>query len=320
MKPRDVARTLSRLIRGEVTSIEAQRLALRAGFGSFSELCGTRLPGGRKRLRITRRHVLERIDRYRHGDARAGEIWRWADELYHIAIARQVSYVPREEPLVSTALAVLSVICNEGLFPHRGKLERQLEVLRRALIRGGGLRLERVFGRAFEDLPRAHLVDRYAEEQEGAEAVEPRHWTDVVMIDRPFRLDADVLGEANWVIAFTVYSAELFGQHEQQRALEVTNGTDRIVVPRPGRADRVPVLQNMVPNFAFDRYNPRYMQDTDGIAEIVLEADSIGPAEVEYATKLFALVNRLRAVWLDGQPLRTLLVHPGDGGSRRRAG
>ncbi len=348
MTPREIARTLSRLIRGEVSSAQALRMARRAGFDSFAQLCGIRLGNGRKRVRLSRCHLLERIERHRRGALGVDELWRWADELYHVGVADGIRFVPREATLVSTALAVLSVICNRRLFPDAGKRKHQLEVLRRALIRGGGLRLDRVFARAFEDLPEAHLVDRYGERAEAdaepgeatpfgalsfelprfefeaaaqrADALlgdeEPergagRSWTDVVMIDRPQRGGADALADANWVIAFTVYTAKLYEHHELLRCLEGDGITSR-------RADRIPLLERRVPNFAFARYRPRYLQDSDGIAEIVLEAQRIGPEEVAYAAKLFALVNRIRNVWLDGKPLRTLLVHPGTGGRRRR--
>ncbi|GIW71061.1 MAG: hypothetical protein KatS3mg102_0603 [Planctomycetota bacterium] len=183
----------------------------------------------------------------------------------------------------------------------------------------------------------AHLVDRYAEElvepeetadddeepegirrwerlsERGRSEGEPpleRRWTDVVMIDRPFRFDQDVLAEANWVIAFSVYTAELWQEDEAEAAAAGA--------PRARRRDRVPALQRLVPNFDFARYRPRYCYDVDGIAEIVLETPQIGRAEVVYATKLFALANRVREVWLDGEPVKTLLVRPGAGERRRR--
>jgi len=84
--------------------------------------------------------------------------------------------------------------------------------------------------------------------------------------------------------------------------------------------DRIPALQRLVPNFDFERWKPRYLYDGDGIAEIVLDAPRIGPAEVKYATKLFCLANRVRAAFLDGEAIKTLLVKPGAGRAARRAG
>jgi hypothetical protein len=77
--------------------------------------------------------------------------------------------------------------------------------------------------------------------------------------------------------------------------------------------DRLPALRRLVPNFDFERLRPRYLYDGDGIAEIVLDAPAIGPAEVRYATKLFCLANRIRACKLDGEELNTLVVRPGAG-------
>jgi hypothetical protein len=77
--------------------------------------------------------------------------------------------------------------------------------------------------------------------------------------------------------------------------------------------DRVPALRRLVPNFDFERLKPRYLYDGDGIAEIVLETERIGPAEIRYAAKLFCIANRIRGALLDGGPLKTLVVKPGVG-------
>jgi hypothetical protein len=77
--------------------------------------------------------------------------------------------------------------------------------------------------------------------------------------------------------------------------------------------DRVPALRRLVPNFDYERLKPRYLHDGDGIAEIVLETDRIGPAEIRYAVKLFCIANRIRAALLDGGAVKTLVVRPGAG-------
>ena len=77
--------------------------------------------------------------------------------------------------------------------------------------------------------------------------------------------------------------------------------------------DRIPALRRLVPNFDFAKWKPRYLYDGDGIAEIVLETERIGPAEVRYATKLFCIANRVRSAFLDGEAIKTLVVRPGAG-------
>ncbi|RME73853.1 MAG: hypothetical protein D6776_06300 [Planctomycetota bacterium] len=326
----DLARYVRRFIRGELGTERARELALRAGHDSFAAWCADVLPPRRRAPRVGAPHVLAAIERHRRGRATVHELWQWADELYHLGVAGCIAHRPRDKARLSTALALLSVICNEGLFPLADKRRHQLEIVRRALLRGAALPLERVLGRAFEDLPEARLMLRRFEDPEAFDTEHdavwrpeprPRPWADVVLIDRPY---AEVLAgsdEVNWVIAFSVYTADWYAKHERERIVEAGRGSDRRAVGRVRRrGDRVPALRRRVPNFAFDRYAPRYLVDGDGIAEIVLEAPSIGPAERVYATKLFALVNRLRCVRLDGEPLRTLVVHPGGGRTCRRAG
>lgn len=94
-------------------------------------------------------------------------------------------------------------------------------------------------------------------------------------------------------------------------------GVDARIRPTPPddgeEIDRAPALRRLVPNFAFETYKPRYLYDGDGIAEIVLETGAIGPREVEYATRLFCIANRIRTAHIDGRAVKTLVVRPGTG-------
>jgi hypothetical protein len=85
--------------------------------------------------------------------------------------------------------------------------------------------------------------------------------------------------------------------------------------PRDGGedVDRIRAIRRLVPNFATAEHNPSYLHDGDGIAEVVLDAEHIGPAEVRYAAKLFCIANRIREASLDGEPVKTLVVKPGTG-------
>src|SRR5207245_9964174 len=62
---RELYKDLSRLIRGELSSVEVKRLVSREGFKTFSELCEMRLPEDLGKVRIGTRDILTRIDRYR---------------------------------------------------------------------------------------------------------------------------------------------------------------------------------------------------------------------------------------------------------------
>src|SRR5690606_29088760 len=58
LKERELSRDLSRLIRGELTSAYVKRMAQRAGFQSFAELCESELPEELDRIEISTRDIV----------------------------------------------------------------------------------------------------------------------------------------------------------------------------------------------------------------------------------------------------------------------
>lgn len=327
MNESELCRDLARLIRGELRCLDLQTQARRAGFDSFAELCESELPEQLgEGIGLTTGDVLTRLDRLLAGEIDLAELYAWADELYNISFNHRFEYEAGRDDLILSALSVLSVICNERLFPRHEHTERTLAYVRGCLSSGRDLSLHRVFLRAFEGLPEAHMATRVPEEpqEEGGEApgeaffnpalhTGPR-WVDVVLLDSPYRGEDDLSGRYSWVIAFTVVTRDLFDEEIAQAELEGGPGEREAT-----RADRVPVLRRLVPNFAFDRYDPLYVCDGDGIAEIVLDAPGIGPDEVRYAARLFALVNRIGTLHVDGERVRTLVVRPLRRGRARRA-
>jgi hypothetical protein len=220
MDEREIYRDLSRMIRGEITSAEAKRLAEREGFPSFSELCGTRLPEHLAKVRIGTRDLLARLDHYRRRASDLRELWSWADELYNISFNHRIAYEPRSEDLIVAALSAISVVANERLFPNREKTARALEYIRACLLKRRKFRVRNIFLRIFEDLERANLATRIAAEEASGEG-EPPRWADVVLLDRPFDAEADIDLDYNWMIAFTVTTRELY---EEERAESASGG------------------------------------------------------------------------------------------------
>lgn len=179
----------------------------------------------------------------------------------------------------------------------------------------------------------------------GAGGRELDRWADVVLLDAPYEAGRDVYADYDWMVAFTVTTASLYDEERARDAaglaVEAAEGPGprpapdardggasaaegaatpaagaalrfpgRIPPPRADEVDRVPLLRRLCPNFSFDRYRPRYLNDQDGIAEIVLDAERIGRDEVRYATRLFCLANRIRVCRLDGEPVKTLVLRP----------
>ncbi len=159
-------------------------------------------------------------------------------------------------------------------------------------------------------------------------------WADVVLLDRPFDAEKGIATDYNWLIAFTVATTDLHEQELAADAEEEESKDERGADGADGRADdedeaderggearlrgrprypavdRVPALRRLAPNFDFERFHPRYLCDSDGIAEILLDSERIGPAEMRYAAKLFCLANRIGRCFLDGERVPTLVSRP----------
>lgn len=342
MNERELYRDLSRMIRGELLSSELRTMAQSAGYHSFAELCESQLPETIERVSITLKDVVTRIDGFRSGAIDLDEVWSWADELYNISYNHKIAYEPEQEEPVLTALSVLSVVCNRRLFPLEGRTAHTLERVRSSLARRGEVLLRQVFLRAFEDLPEAHLAIkspdadamRDGEEEDDEEESPPsfldpgpfeplasvggdddededntsERWADVVLLDGPFDEDGELSSGYNWVIAFAVLTRDLYDEElkgEDEEAPPDSRARRRVAPPS---RDRVPTLRRLVPNFDFDRMRPLFSFDSDGIGEIVLDVPTIGLPEVRYATKLFALHNRIPRVTLNGERVKTLAV------------
>jgi hypothetical protein len=116
-----------------------------------------------------------------------------------------------------------------------------------------------------------------------------RH-ADVVALSRPYEPGARVQ-EYEWVVAFSVATHGLVAEDRVPSA------------PAEGFFERV---SEVAPNFDLQRYRPEARRDPDGVLEIVLEAASIGRAELVYASKLFGLVHGVGRVWFEGERLRTI--------------
>ncbi|MHC4391833.1 MAG: hypothetical protein ACYS22_11045 [Planctomycetota bacterium] len=344
MNERELCRDLSRLIRGQLKSNDLKRIAKRNGFESFAGLCESVLPEKVTSVRLTTHDMISRLDRFQTGEINLHELWFWADELYNVSFNHRISYEPGQAELIEASLSVLSVICNRSLFPAPRLLDKVVRYVRLCLEQKKPLELRNVFRHAFEDLPVAHLavkahdldiddpgedvysftdVDTSAldavDEGGAGDPMSPEsQWAEVVLLDGPFDAENDDLGtQYNWVIAFTVMTARLYDDEitdEAQLAADEAAQAGQAGQPAEAKApapppeDRIAELRALVPNFNFDRYKARFHHDEDGLAEVILDHETIGPAEVRYAVKLFAMANRIDEVQLEGRRVKTLCV------------
>ncbi len=373
MEPRRLERQLHRVIRGELRSADIQRLAEREGFRSFSELCESSLPETLREIRLDEETVLQRLRAFLAGELELFELWFWADELYHISYNHEVSYAPRTEDLITSALSAIGIVANDRIFMRADKIETYLAYVAACLERGRRIRVPDLFATIFDGLPLVHLAHKKEPTDDPDD--EPRRWADVVILDRQFSDELDLYLDYNWLVAFSVragdpepFSESAFEVEELPELpelgtlpsslgelppwldldagldlgdldvgdLDVDRAPARGPFPAGGassaqaptrrrprrrrRPDEIPFAdrtdgddliqrcRDAAPNFDLERYRPRYRLDDDGLGEITLATEAIGPAELVYATKLFCLANRVRVCWLDGRRVKTIAV------------
>ncbi len=127
-------------------------------------------------------------------------------------------------------------------------------------------------------------------EEDEAASAGPARCVDVVALSRPW-VAGSRLVDYEWVVAFNVTTRSLVLEH---------------AVPGAAAHGFLERARELAPNFDLARLRPEARRDHDGVLEIVLDVEAIGPAEVAYAAKLFALVHRVGRVWLDGRRLPTM--------------
>ncbi|MCA8925490.1 MAG: hypothetical protein KDD82_27025 [Planctomycetes bacterium] len=332
----DLQDALERLIVGDLRPADAVRLATESGYRTFADMCEAELPEQLPRIRIDRTNVRARIAAAVAGRTSLEELRGWAEELSAVLDRHQLGATRREHNRLLDTLALVAVATDQRIFQHARPVIRVLAALERMLGRSRAGKVARLYGALFHDQPVFHLLARRVEDAppteerdagpptylppqpcflEGlglgdleldsgldavwsgepaspAEAAEPiLEGIDVVALNQPYEPGKRVQ-DYEWVVALHVAPRSLLNE-------------DVPYAPAEGFLERARAL---APNFDFERYKPEAFRDHDGVLEIVLDAPTIGHAELVYAAKLFGLVHRTGRVFFEGKRLSTLSV------------
>lgn len=344
----DVKNALERLIAGELRAQDAVRMATEAGYQSFVEFCEAELSEEFPRVRLDRNAIRKRIALARGGRLSLEELRAWAEELAAFLDRHELGVTGLERRRLTEALALVAVATDARIFRNQKPVLRVLESIVRALARPRAGNLALLYGSLFEEQTELHLVTRRVDDHEGEDEEEPTEpgpptylpqapsfldslglerldldlgidssWSreredapppearsggadegqrcaDVVALNRPY-VGGSSLHDYEWVVAFSVATRALVNEDTVPSC------------PAPGFIERA---VHHAPNFDLQRYRPEARRDQDGVLEIVLDAPTIGRAELLYAAKLFALVNRVGTLYFEGRRLPTLRMGP----------
>jgi len=334
----DLQDALERLIVGELRPVDAVRLATESGYRTFADMCEAELPEQLPRVRIDRANVRARLSSAVAGRTPLDELRGWAEELSAVLDRHQLGATRREHNRLLDTLALVAVATDQRIFQNTRPVIRVLAALERMLGNNRAGKVARLYGALFHDQPEFHLLARRMEDppqQEEREVGPPSYlpqqpsfldglglgnleidsgldkvWSgepatppdavapmmegiDVVALNQPFE-EGKRVQDYEWVVALHVAPCSVLSE-------------DVPYAPAEGFLERAKVL---APNFDFERYKPQAYRDHDGVLEIVLDAPSIGPRELSYAAKLFALVHRTGRIYFEGKRLPTLSVRP----------
>lgn len=337
----DVRTALERLIAGELRAEEAAQMAAAAGYRSFADLCEAELPGALPRVRLDRTRVREQIGAALSGRSTLADLRAWAEELAAVLDRHELGVSVVERRRVGEALALVAVAADARIFKNTGPVVNVLSAIARALDRPRAASLSALYGTLFHGQPELHLLPRRLEDAQAnaddepppAEEAGPKgylpqgpsfadelglgsldldsglddRWgdgerarpdaavdgprcADVVALHRPFQPGSRVQ-DYEWVVAFSVATRSLVQED---------------TVPGAQAPQFLERARELAPNFDLTRFKPEARRDQDGVLELVLDATTIGRAELLYAAKLFALVHQVGHVTFEGERLPTI--------------
>jgi hypothetical protein len=345
-----VEHELQRFLTGTLGVDDAAALAARAGYASFSDLCEAELPELLPGLRLDRATVRGRLDEAAAGRLALDALRAWAEEVATILDRHRLGLPRSEQQRIIETLALVEVAADARIFRNRAPVLRVIGEASQALGRRAAAPVSSFYGDLFHDQPELHLhvrrVDDASEcdhpdgQDEAAPGFLPprqsfaetlglerldldagldRRWmregepgpggepeagkpqsstvllhADVVALSGPWTPGARV-ADYEWVVAFSVATRTLVADDPQ---------------PAEQDASFLEKARAIAPNFDLVKRKPEARRDIDGVLELVLDAPSIGAAELQYAAKLFALVHRIGRVTLEGQRVRTIAPPP----------
>ena len=345
MNRTDVRDALERLIAGGLSPEEAVGLAKQLGYQTFADMCEEKLPERLPRVRLERNLVRARIAQAIEGQMTLSALRAWAEELAAVLERHELGVSLSERRRLSEALQLVAVATDTRIFRNTQPVLGVLRAIERALgRRRAASNVATLYGQLFYGQPELHLLQRRleeaAEEEQRPGELGPAaggppsylppapsfledlgisdleldsglgewnesqpdpglesasalvRYADVVALNRPYE-PGTCVHDYDWVVAFSVATRSLVAED---------------AVPNPPESGFLERAREIAPNFNFARYAPEPRRDKDGVLEIVVESETVGRAELAYASKLFAMVHSVGRVTLEGRRLTTICV------------
>jgi len=283
-----VISVLRRFIHGQLSFDELQGFVRSKNFGWLDELLDGIQLGERDyaELALDESALARPLAEYVAGRVGAEAFADWSFETYRIFASGAYPSSRVYSPAVEVSLLLLCLITECELHRElpgaRGLAHRILETLER----GTPVPSEAVVRRVLQRLTTVELVTRPPPDVE-RELTSSDHWVDLALVTTPSAGGIPDLDEC-WFTPLAVCTRSLWQETPFEGPwLHPEN-------------DRMHRLRERFPHLDLDRHEPMFYVAPDGLAEVVLERETIDDTALHAAVRLFCLGNRIRRCSLDG--------------------
>jgi len=284
----EVISVLRRFIHGQLTFDELQGFVRSRNFGWLDELLDGIQLGERDyaELALDESALSRPLADYVAGKLATEAFADWSFETYRIFASGAYPSSGVYSPSVEISLLLLCLITECELHRElpgaRDLAHRILDALERRVP----VPSEAVVSRILRRLPMVDLVTRPAPDGERDPAAQEL-WVDLALVTTPPSQGIPELDEC-WFTPLAVCTRGLW---------EETPFDGPWLHPENDRMHR---LRERYPHLDLDRLQPMVYVAPDGLAEVVLECETIDDAALHAAVRLFCLGNRIRRCSLDG--------------------
>ncbi|MEE8141677.1 MAG: hypothetical protein V3T77_01115 [Planctomycetota bacterium] len=285
----EVITILRRFALGELSSGELLRYVRSLELGFLDELLDhiqLRTTDYGK-LGLTEKRLAVRVAGFLEGITGFGEFRDWTQQLYRIYASSEYQFSDSYSREIEKGLMLLALLVDVELTEQAQRSKHLVRFVYNALERGHTIPNELILRKLYSGKQRIHLVTRQTGEAPHRPWKE-NQWADVALVNSPGTLD-ELPGTACWFVPLAVCTQGFWLESPPEGAWGHPEN------------DKMFQLLEEFPNLALQALSHQYFVDPDGLVEVVLDVDEIGPQEIAAAVRLFCLRNQVRCCDLDGQ-------------------
>ncbi len=279
-------------------------------------------------LALSETQLAQRIAQFVTGKLRFWDLSDWVLQLYRIFASVEYRKSRHYSPRVDRAMMLLALAVDLDLTESVDNSHKLCARIMGAIERGHALPCETILRQLFRGKAELHFITTAIVDPETDDGALPSlsgEWLDIALVsshntiatqrnavasslDLPFSNEVDTAGAPGaktptenhgWFIPIAVCTQRFFEETRPDGAW-CHSENDKIHELRDRYGSR-PLFGSLEESIELLQFStPHYYVDPDGLVEVVLDVESIGPYEAESAVKLFCLRNGItRGCYLD---------------------